>query len=497
MNSASRQSSSLWLAIFFAVVVSAFAISNQSLWIDEGGTAYKAIQPTLHGWWDALMWERNSNRQLPLYLLYAWVWQKFFGSSEVALRAANALPLLVCVGLLKYLFASNSRQFRFGVLFLFVNPFVWFHLNEARPYMLLLAASLGLFAAVAKPVLNSSPTNDPPASWFRLLAFSSLAVTAISALAAVWVPFATLAAWYLVGPKFWKLFGARARVALGLMIAGHGLCGIYYIWTLRQGAAIPRFGQNLIASIFHSGYELLGFTGLGPARLDLRAAGPGSLAAYIIPLATLSLLWLALLYFAFRDSKADFPMRRTAVLMASVFLPVAIVFAIGYQQHVRVSPRYLTPAFPLILIGQALAADKMWRSIWGKTLVALFAGLLLISALELRFADRHAKEDYRQTAAFTKNIIAQGAVVYWAADVQTAIYYGVIDEKERDAGSDRIVLYTEIDAARRLERCDVIVLSRTDVYDAAGTCRQFIRDQQFQTARIFQGFVIYSNRKID
>jgi hypothetical protein len=497
MNSAPRQNSSLWLALFFAVIVSAFAISNQSLWIDEGGTAYKAMQPTLQGWWDALMWERNSNRQLPLYLLYAWAWEKFFGSSELALRAANVLPLLVCVGLLKYLFSTNRRQFLFGILFLLINPFVWFHLNEARPYMLLLAASLGVFAAVAKPVLDPSLASDPPASWFRLLAFSSLAVTATSALAAVWVPFAIVAAWYFVGAKFWKLFGARAPLPLCVMIAGHPVCALYYIWTLKLGAAIPHFGQNLIVSIFHSGYELLGFTGLGPGRLDLRAAGPGSLANSIGPITALALLWLSLLYFAFRHSKADFPTRRTTVVLASVFLPVALVFAIGYQQHVRVSPRYLTPAFPLILIGQTLAADKLWRRTWGKTLIALFAGLLLISALEVRFAGRHAKEDYRQAAALTKNMIKQGAVVYWAADVQTAIYYGVIEEKERDAGSDRVVLHTQIDAARRLEQCDVVVLSRTDVYDAAGTCRQFIRDQQFRSARIYQGFVIYLNGKID
>jgi hypothetical protein len=146
----------------------------------------------------------------------------------------------------------------------------------------------------------------------------------------------------------------------------------------------------------------------------------------------------------------------------------------------------------LILIGQTLAADKIWQRTWGKMLVALFAGLLLISALELRFAGRHAKEDYRQAAALTKNMIKQGAVVYWAADIQTAIYYGVIEDKERDAGSDRVVLHTQPDAARRLEQCDVVVLSRTDVYDAAGICRQFIRDKQFRSARTYQGFIIYS-----
>jgi len=35
----------------------------------------------------------SSNLQLPLHYLYLWLWEKFFGSSEIALRAANVPPL--------------------------------------------------------------------------------------------------------------------------------------------------------------------------------------------------------------------------------------------------------------------------------------------------------------------------------------------------------------------------------------------------------------------
>ena len=43
-----------WGAAFIAVAVGAIAITGQSLWIDEGAAAFKAIQPSLGEWWQAL-----------------------------------------------------------------------------------------------------------------------------------------------------------------------------------------------------------------------------------------------------------------------------------------------------------------------------------------------------------------------------------------------------------------------------------------------------------
>src|SRR6187399_2247152 len=82
-------------AFLAALAVGALAINGQSLWIDEGTTAIKAIQPTLWGLWDSLRADGSSNLQLPLHYLYIWVWEKCLGGSEISLRAANILPLAV------------------------------------------------------------------------------------------------------------------------------------------------------------------------------------------------------------------------------------------------------------------------------------------------------------------------------------------------------------------------------------------------------------------
>jgi len=64
-----------------AVLIGALALTNQSLWIDEGSAALKAMEPSLGGWWQALRSEGNSNLQLIGELFYLWGWEKIFGYS--------------------------------------------------------------------------------------------------------------------------------------------------------------------------------------------------------------------------------------------------------------------------------------------------------------------------------------------------------------------------------------------------------------------------------
>ena len=68
----------------------AVAISGRSLWIDEAATAVQAMQPDLGSWWQLLVQEKTAHLQMPFYMLYIWGYEKAFGSSEWALRLANA-----------------------------------------------------------------------------------------------------------------------------------------------------------------------------------------------------------------------------------------------------------------------------------------------------------------------------------------------------------------------------------------------------------------------
>jgi hypothetical protein len=70
-----------------------------------------------------------------------WLWEKFWNGNEWLLRAAT-LPWLA-LGLA----AIPRRQPFFTILFL-VSPFVWYYLNEARPYTPQICSSLLLLGSI-------------------------------------------------------------------------------------------------------------------------------------------------------------------------------------------------------------------------------------------------------------------------------------------------------------------------------------------------------------
>src|ERR1035437_2144870 len=92
-----RQAGYLLAAFAFGLVVVLAAISRSSFWIDEGWSAYKAIQPTFSSWWGAVLWEHSQNMLLPLYMVALWVWEKVFGPGEWALRMFNAPCFLLTI----------------------------------------------------------------------------------------------------------------------------------------------------------------------------------------------------------------------------------------------------------------------------------------------------------------------------------------------------------------------------------------------------------------
>jgi uncharacterized membrane protein len=132
----------LWLAV---PAVSVLAITRQSLWMDEGFTVWFAAHRSLGSFFSALMGSPGStgDPQMLFYLFYMWGWTKVFGHGELALRAANVPFLLILLAGVRWATRRLVVVPNLWIL-LCLSPFLWFYLNDARPYVALMA-----FAAVA------------------------------------------------------------------------------------------------------------------------------------------------------------------------------------------------------------------------------------------------------------------------------------------------------------------------------------------------------------
>jgi hypothetical protein len=484
----------LLLLTIATLLMAALAISNQSFWIDEGTAAVKALQPTLAQWWHALRIEGHSNLQLLPHLLYLWVWEKAFGASEISLRAAN-VPLL-WGGLLAAIWGLRlqPRIASWFVLLALVNAFVWYYTGEARPYILLFAASCLALAPIAH-AYDSPDRAVEERSWLPLLFAGLFLVAATSLVAVPWALCWLVAAIVIVGlPRFLHIVRAR-WITAGLFALGMTLLGAYYLWTLTLGArSSAAVGGTGAANLVFVLYEQLGLAGLGPGRNDLRELFASSLRPYSLLLVCGLALIALTTWHTLRALRRSLRGKRALHFIVLItVLPFVVVAVAGWLMHVRLLGRHFTPLLPIVIFGMALGVDQAWRSKKraGAVLALSLIAVLLWSSLQVRFAARHQRDDYRSAARVATEAIAANKKVWWAADHSTGMYYKVPLHGFGSGHGAASLVNPSREMLSQMQAPDVIVLSKQDIYDVHGALDDYARSERFVLTETFQAFKIY------
>lgn len=181
---------SLLLAVLLlAAAVRLYHIQLQSIWFDEGWSAYAAGQPTLR----AVIEAEPTNP--PLYYLLLHIAVRGFGDSPFALRYFSLLLGLLTVPL-TYQLARRLFDARAGLWAAFLvafNPLLWWASQEARMYTLL--AVVVLVAGLAFHQLLKRPTRS---AWIALLGAELAALYSHNTgpVIALWLNAAALLAWF-------------------------------------------------------------------------------------------------------------------------------------------------------------------------------------------------------------------------------------------------------------------------------------------------------------
>jgi len=277
------------LAVLAAsAAVAGFAISNQSFWIDEALSLVVAMAPNPSEAWLYAQAVSGSTLQMPLYQVYLFLWHKVFGGGEWAMRAANIPWILLAQLAFLVLLRHKPKLALTACLLAAVSPILWSYLDETRPYIMQYAAACWLVAAIVR---FSSPLHPPLATRHTSLLLLALALATIvligsSLLGVIWSGGFALAFLYL-----WKASPAdRPRPALlsrsvllvalpaALLIAA---LGTYYLltWDL-AGSGHHRIGAQIF-TVPYILYEMLGFAGFGPGKLQMRLEPVRSLARHL------------------------------------------------------------------------------------------------------------------------------------------------------------------------------------------------------------------------
>lgn len=488
-----ERKSSAWLAAL-ALIVPVMAISGQSFWIDEASTCWKAQQPAIGQWWSELVAERGSDLQMPAYQFFMWLWVKAVGTSEVALRVAN-LPwfwlglLAVWRGL-----ASVPGIAKGFILAMVINPLCWYYLNDARPYAMQVAMAAVVLAALWR--LGSAPQSDGPLGWFWVLCGGALALAGSSMLGMIFCGAYLLAGGLVFGGRRSRQLLQANAFASGVMAVGFLALGVYFLWTMKLGAGGMKIRADLRNVIFVV-YEMLGFSGLGPGRTEIRTGAMRSFLPFTPVLAIFGVGVAVVGWAGMRRLYQTMAPRAFVSFLVIVGAAVVFLFGVGFILKFRVLGRHFIPILPMVSLCFGAGLLALWeRRRGGRLLAAAYLALALASCLQLRLAARHAKDDYRNAAGLARQVLARGETIWWNAELRGAQVYSVPYSLSSPAsGKAWVIPNPSAGFAEGAAKPDWVVVSKPDIYDLHGSVAAFLIHSGYGIERQMPAFSVWKKTR--
>jgi hypothetical protein len=254
---------------------------------------------------------------------------------------------------------------------------------------------------------------------------------------------------------------------------------------MQVGARASDVGRTGLMNIGFILFELLGLSGLGPGRLDLREHGAQALAGFLPEIVLGMLAAIILLVAGWARWKHRLTSRHFGFFFFAVVVPFALVMAAGAAGHVRLLGRHLTPLLPWLLAWTGAGLASLFSAgLWKRVLAGALLFLLFLSALEIRFAPRHRRDDYRSAAAIARAEVESAHRVWWLADRSTGVYYHLPVESALIVTSPKVPPPNESPA--------MVILSKPDIYDGSGAARAYLAAQRFKIERVLPAFQIWT-----
>ena len=498
--------------VLLQVGIMLLAISRESFWIDEFWNAYFASLESVEQLYAGLSAPYGS--QTPLHFIYGYFWVKFFPASEVGFRLSN-LPLFV-MGQASLFWALRPYPRAFVYWFLALcalHPMIWQYANELRPYIMIHAGAQMILAYILH--LHAVIENDARVSPLASVIFvaGSILLFGASLLGVFWVAAAFVYVTYLHCRHLdWSYLKGRSILCLGcVFLVIIGLLTLYYVRSLLLGGGASRLASTTAATLLFDVYELLGLSGLGPGRLELRETGLATLGPYWIWLVAACTVILAALARGFLEAKSLLGARNFIPLIALGVAPAAIIILSGFLMHWRVLGRHMIATLPFLNLLFALGLAKLCESkqghVWPlRSLIAVsFLLVFICSSLSMRFSDRHRKDDYRAAAATAKQELAAGKRVWWAADALGARYYQLPGEFDYMGElTNQHQPYACLDQAGvqavsgatgacldKLLAPDVVILSKPETFDQSGAITAYLKRRNYAQAQVLPAFTVW------
>jgi len=259
-------------------------------------------------------------------------------------------------------------------------------------------------------------------------------------------------------------------------------------------------GGDNILTLLLSFYTNLGLLGVGPGMLDMRANGVGALVPFAPIIAFSAIMFSLVAIGGLLEIRTILGVRTLGLLIVCILLPVLFIFALGVVVHWRVLPRHFIPLVSLFSLLYAFGfAWWWWRRRFGGMAVTLISVIIMgYSSLSVRYAPRHAKDDYKHAAELAAIELARDGRIWWIADIRGALYYGIPVSDEHEPPEATHIPGVQINLSEKTSSFlstevppTLVLLSRPDTYDRQNVVKDYLSTNKYHLFESFPAFTAW------
>ena len=365
----------LGLLMLFVLVISVFFFSNQSLRLDESQSLWQtSLSPA------AMFKTIAQDVHVPLYHILLHFWQLSFGNS---VPAARDLSLIFFVLMIPVFYITGAKAYSqtvglFAALLAALSPFLNWYGNEIRMYSM-----FALFTMLNQYFFMRlfMDKRDGRGEVSRYIWFGYIATLVIGMFTHYFFAFNAIAqaVFYFTNKRLFPKRSLSRFIATGFLCLALFTPWLYFVYHLGSAANTqPVLDKPSTIDVFNSFSQFV--FGFQDDRVN-----------------TLLLsLWPLLVLFIFLSLRRGQKIKsQTVYLFISLFLPVALAFAVSQEWKPIYVTRYLILALPslFLLVSWILSTypERLARIIK----VSLVVGMGAMLAIEVVNASTPVKENYR------------------------------------------------------------------------------------------------------
>lgn len=388
-------------------LISVVSISSYSLWTDEGIRLHAVVFGNLK----EVVHYGLADKQL-FFVLKQYFWTNLVGTSEIATRSLNLVFVWMIIYYLNKILKKREIDISYGLL-LFISPMYVYYMNDAGPYIILLAYS---FALIYYIFFTDSFNNKKTVFMINFIFLLGVGTHFI---------FGFVYLMYLVKVAYvayQKKLDFKKHFIMGLLFSPVYVALLFFYMQAIESGTSRGWDPPTLLNVLFVLYSFMGSAGLSLSRNDIRAEKFEALQWHQIALPSLLVfLMFFLLYVIVKNRKLI--LTPHALLLVGTVVYGLVFYLFSYQWHFHFWDRHFITAYAVFILLLIEVASKLSKKSGVTISILLLSLLFMLSSFQLRYNPYYGKDNYKEAIHYV--VEADKSIILYQGDWKVSNYYGL------------------------------------------------------------------------